>query len=319
VFVLAGLLLLAALLIVFAKSSMLLKPGYTLHVRTSNVGGLKSHAQVLMSGVQIGTVAAIHLSPTGTNVVISLRIFKPFEIHQDARFVIESANFLGDQYVAILPTDNKAPLFEDGGEARTEPPFNIQEVARAASGFIRKIDETATKLNEAIAEVRAHVLDEHTLTNFSASISNLRDFSEHATEAMDDLRALVVTNGPAVGATTSNLVFVSDQIGLVASGITNFLATNSPAVNRSLENVEAATRQLNELMADARSGKGLAGALLENDELSSSVSLIASNLSLTTSNLNRLGLWGILWQHKPPRTNTVATARKLESPKEKSE
>jgi hypothetical protein len=33
--------------------------------------------------------------------------------------------------------------------------------------------------------------------------------------------------------------------------------------------------------------------------------------------LNRLGLWGILWQHKPPRTNAPASeaARPLSAPK----
>jgi hypothetical protein len=38
---------------------------------------------------------------------------------------------------------------------------------------------------------------------------------------------------------------------------------------------------------------------------------IAGNLSVTTSNLNRLGLWGILWSHKPPKppdTNSTPPA-----------
>jgi hypothetical protein len=46
------------------------------------------------------------------------------------------------------------------------------------------------------------------------------------------------------------------------------------------------------------------------------VSRIVDNLSITTSNLNRLGLWGILWQYKPPRTNDhPSVSRALASPK----
>jgi len=46
------------------------------------------------------------------------------------------------------------------------------------------------------------------------------------------------------------------------------------------------------------------------------VSQIASNLSVTTSNLNRLGLWGVLWQHKPPQSSTSSTSPKpLQAPK----
>jgi hypothetical protein len=39
-------------------------------------------------------------------------------------------------------------------------------------------------------------------------------------------------------------------------------------------------------------------------------------LSITTSNLNRLGLWRILWQHKTPATNAPAQVLKpLTAPK----
>jgi hypothetical protein len=58
---------------------------------------------------------------------------------------------------------------------------------------------------------------------------------------------------------------------------------------------------LKDLLADVQAGKGLAGNLLQNPQLATNVSLIVSNLSITSSNLNRLGLWGILWQHKAPK------------------
>ena len=71
------------------------------------------------------------------------------------------------------------------------------------------------------------------------------------------------------------------------------------------------------LLNDVQAGKGLAGSLLKNEQLASTVSQIANNLSITSSNLNRLGLWGILWQHKPPRTNAPAQGpvRALAAPK----
>jgi len=70
---------------------------------------------------------------------------------------------------------------------------------------------------------------------------------------------------------------------------------------------------------DLQAGKGLAGNLLKNDQLAASVQDTAKNLSITSSNLNRLGLWGILWQHKPPRTNAPVTPRPLSAPKTVSE
>ena len=46
--------------------------------------------------------------------------------------------------------------------------------------------------------------------------------------------------------------------------------------------------------------KGLAGTVLRNDQLATNVDNIAANLSVTTSNLNRLGLWHFLWHKEIP-------------------
>ena len=70
-----------------------------------------------------------------------------------------------------------------------------------------------------------------------------------------------------------------------------------------MKNIESSTEVLKNVLDELQAGKGLAGTLLKNEQLAASVEQIANNLSITSSNLNRLGLWGILWQHKPPRTN----------------
>jgi hypothetical protein len=57
-----------------------------------------------MSGIQVGTVSALRLAPDGKSVTITLRLYRPYQIHTDARFVFEQSGFLGDQYVAIVPT-----------------------------------------------------------------------------------------------------------------------------------------------------------------------------------------------------------------------
>ena len=94
------------------------------------------------------------------------------------------------------------------------------------------------------------------------------------------------------------------------------VATNSPEIDAAVKNIESSTATLKKLLDGVQAGKGLAGNLLENEQIAANVSQIVSNLSITTSNLNRLGLWGILWQHKPPRTNAPAPApRPLTAPK----
>src|SRR2546426_3335593 len=105
-FVFIGLVLLAVLLLQFSKGTTFFRPTYKLLLRAGDVGGLKTRASVLMAGVQVGSVADIKLGPQGTNVTITLKIYSQYEIHKDARFLIEQSGFLGDKYVAIMPTKN---------------------------------------------------------------------------------------------------------------------------------------------------------------------------------------------------------------------
>ena len=63
---------------------------------------------------RVGKVAGAQLAPDGRSVVVSLRINSGVIIRRDARFVIEQAGFLGDQYVAIVPTENLGEPLPDG-------------------------------------------------------------------------------------------------------------------------------------------------------------------------------------------------------------
>ena len=58
--------------------------------------------------------------------------------------------------------------------------------------------------------------------------------------------------------------------------------------------------------SNLQAGQGVAGTLLQNNQLAGNVQVVASNLVIATSNLNRLGLWGILWSHHPADTNAAA-------------
>jgi len=313
-FVFLGLALLAGLLLQFSKGTTFFRHTYEILLRASNVGGLKKKASVLMSGVQVGTVHDIKLGPEGTNVTMVLRIYGEYVIHQDARFVIEQSGFLGDNYVAILPTENKGDILHDHDTATADAPFNLQEVARSAGGFLKRIDETANRLNDAIADVRRLVLNEQTLTNLSTGLGNFRTVSERAITAVDNINLVVISNTPSVNLGVSNLLYFSQQVNDFATSFNNVVTTNTADIGKAVKNIESSSLLLKNLLSDIQSGKGLAGTVIENEALAADMSQIIYNLSVTTSNLNRLGLWGVLWQHKLPKTNPPAMAP-LSSPK----
>jgi len=300
VFVFIGLIVLAALLLQFSKGTSLFRPTYNLYLKAKNVGGLKTRASVLMAGVQIGTVSDIRLNPEGTNVTITLKIYDKYFIRKDADVRIEMSGFLGDQYVAVVPGANLAEPWKPNDDLSAAEPFNLQDVARSAANFLKSVDQTTKRLDDAIADVRRLLLNEETLTNLAVTVGNARMATEHAVTAVDNINALVTTNSQAIASAVSNVVDFSQQLNQFGGGLKEVLATNSQDLNASLKNFEASTESLKSLMEDVKSGKGLAGDVLRNEQLATNVNAIAANLTITTSNLNRLGLWHFLWHKEVP-------------------
>ena len=134
-FVLISLALLAWLLIEFSKGATFFHSTYTIYLKATNVGGLKPKAAVQMSGVQVGTVSDIQLAPDGKSVTISLELFKQFQVHKDAQFIIDQAGFLGDQFVAIQPTKNAAGVLSGPRHGRGRIPIQPAGVHSVRDGL----------------------------------------------------------------------------------------------------------------------------------------------------------------------------------------
>jgi phospholipid/cholesterol/gamma-HCH transport system substrate-binding protein len=180
---------------------------------------------------------------------------------------------------------------------------------------MQRMDDTATNLNQTISDVRRLVLNEETLTNLSATVLTMRAASERAMATVEQINLLLVTNGPVVSSLASNLSVVSEDLKRFAGNLNGLLETNSDSIGASVKNIESSTLVLKNILNDTQSGKGLAGSLLRNEELSADVAGIVQNLSITSSNLNRHGLWRVLWGSRPAK-NGAATADKLPSPKD---
>ena len=305
-FVLVCLALLAVLVLQFSKGTSLFRNTITLKLHAVNVGGLKERAGVLLAGVQVGAVKKIQLAPDSKSVTIFLQIYTDHPIYEDARFVIEQAGFLGDQYVSVIPTKNEGKVHVDGDEVSCQEPFDLQEVARGAAGFIKRMDDTAAKLDASVTDLRAQVLNAQTLSSFGMALTNMRIFPEQAIGAVQEINSLLTTNGAQVGVAVSNLVVFTTQLDQLGASAQSMLATNSVNIADATKNIDDMTLTLKSIADDVRAGRGLAGAVLQNQELATNVQNIAANLAVTTSNLNRVGIWGILWSAKSPATNSTA-------------
>lgn len=305
-FVLTGLVLLAVLAILFSKGTAFYQRTFTLRLKSSNVSGIKTGANVLVAGVPVGRASSVELDPDGRTVTIHLRIFQKYQIYDDARFEIEASGFLGDQIIAIYPGANAGRLLQNGDEVVCRTPFNMQEAIAQATETISRIGQATTNLNAAVTDVRRYALTPQTLTNLAGAVDRLALLSADASNAISNINALIASNALPVTTAVSNLNVFSGQLSPVAVRANDLLSNNAAAITTAIRNIETASGQLTNLLHELQAGRGPAGRVLHDEEMAENISAVARNLAITSSNLNRLGLWSILWKRKEARTNEAA-------------
>ena len=321
IFVLLGLLLLGGLTLLFSRSTPFYKSYYELRLISANVGGIKSGAKVLMRGVQVGSVASTKLNEGGKNVTIFFKVESQYKLYSDAKFEIETSGFLGDQFIAIYPTKDLGELLKNHSEVLAREPFNMQEAVAVATEMIMKISETTTNLNAAVSDVRRMVLTEQKLSKLGNSLDRIDTItaeaqvmmtrlSADAQDTMTRLNGIVSNNAAPVSTAVSNLNVFTAQLPPLASHVNSLVASNGAELSMAIKNLEIASASLTNMMADLQAGRGVAGRLLRDDQMAVNLSAIAQNLSVTTSNLNTRGLWGILWKQKVPAPAKSNTATK---------
>jgi len=265
-FLAISLALVAALVVNFSKGTNPFTETTLLHLTTKNIDGLKRNSVVLMAGVPVGKISAINLDTDTGIVTLDAKIKAEYQIRADAKFYIETAGFLGDKYIGVIPGANELPPLNDGATVACEESFDLVRTARSATDLIDELKVVATQVTNIVNRIDRKLLDEQTLTNLAAGLTNLREISAKA----------------------------SDTI----AGVERLIATNRVVVDESLDNIRQTTESLRNLAIAAEQGKGLAGKLFSDEELASNFAVLSSNLVETSTKLNRNGLWGILWKDK---------------------
>ena len=297
-FLAVSLVVAAALVINFSKGTNPFTKTILLHLKTKNVDGLKRNSVVLMAGVPVGSISAIRLDTDTGWVTLDAKIKAQYKISADAKFFIETAGFLGDKYIGVIPGDNKLPPLKNVDEVICQESFDLVRAARSATDLMDELKTVASQITNIVNRIDSKLLDEQTLTNLAAGLSNLREISSEASATIAGVNQLILTNTPPINAAIENVVTFSEQLKDAGSDLQSLINTNSIVIDEALGNIKKTTESLHNLVAAAEQGKGLAGKLFSDEELASNFSMLSSNLVEVSTKLNRSGLWGSLWKNK---------------------
>lgn len=160
------------------------KKGYTVHSQFHFTAGVKKHAPVRLSGVDVGEVKDIRLH-YGDETLIELVFWldEGVQIRTDSKAYVTTLGLMGEKYVEIKAGSAAAPYAKEGDLIPCEDPVRLEDLMAMGTKLADDIGKTAkdisrlaNRLDETVADNRPKL--DRIFDNLEETSENFRDFSE---------------------------------------------------------------------------------------------------------------------------------------------
>lgn len=278
----------------FLSGNNILNPQVEYLVKYKNLGGLKSSNEVTYEGAKVGSVTDVTYvenKKDGYCWIVRFSVTREGVVLKDSTI----ATVAGDGLLGTMMLELKKINL---GENELNPEDTLVGVmAESLSELINgqiaplkaKTDDLLKELNTLVVGFR-EVLDSNTQNNLKksfASIPKAINNIRHATESMDTIvdelkRARIANIVDNIASITNNIKNQNATISSVLENLDNITDSLAKAnVKQTVERVNDALGQANEIIAKINNGEGSVGMLLNDKQL-------YENLVLATADLDFL-------------------------------
>lgn len=260
IFLAIGLAALASTVVYFGRIGDGIRKYYELRVEYPNASGLLKGSSVFLAGAKIGIVnTAPQMLPDMDGVFVMLRIYDEVRIPSASTFAIGSSGLLGDRFVQILLGEGarNSPPISPGAVIRGRGESGgIGALADGAGDVLAEVRTAVQSINSLAQKLDSQLLDPAAMEKLRSSLKNIEVASAAIAESsgrlgdvMEDARKAVDSGGEAMMA-------IKTAAGEFQKTMTDFRA----------------------LLAQTRQGRGLLGALLNDQEMAANARALAANL-----------------------------------------
>jgi phospholipid/cholesterol/gamma-HCH transport system substrate-binding protein len=205
-FILITLAILATGIFIIGSKKFLFSSTYDLKTSFGNVAGLEVGADVMVGGVQSGTVKSIELpSNPRQQILVRLELNKNTQkiIKQDSTASIQTEGLLGNQYVAISFGSEDKPEVKSGDTIASVPPLEMAALLDKANGILASgqvamnnltaitdnLKSVSSKVNSGNGTVGALINDRSLYNNINETSAKLNDTASSAKGAVVSAQA----------------------------------------------------------------------------------------------------------------------------------
>lgn len=243
----------------------------TVYADFADSGGIFTNAEVTYRGVAVGRVGQLKLLKNGVQAALDIDDCGKSKIPADTHAAVSDRSVIGEQYVNLLPPDDKQPYFK-GGEVIG---MNRTTIPVAAETLLTNLDSLVTSVN---------------LTNLRIMVSELgQAFSNRG----QDLGSLIDSNSDLLAAAQQNLPQTVALIQQSARVLQTQLDERNPiaswahSLNLLSQQLKSSDPDIRRLLDNGPSSLGVVRKFVQDNR---------TDLGITLANLATLGT--ILVRHK---------------------
>lgn len=253
--------------------------GYTIKIISPTAEGIGVGSPVLISGVQVGRISKIELSPDGKKVIISAEIKSGVKIAQDSKVEMKMKGILGDRIISFRQGEKLDTPLKDGDvvflpEKESEISqltSSIESTAQKFSETLDSVKELSQKigtlienLNKALLDIKSQEIGndiKRSILKLEETISEANSAFQNTNQLINDFRNIINKIDPAISdfsqdatQTSKNLKSASENLKLILEkaqkdGIIEVVAgKESPKVQKIIDEVDKLSSKINSIV-----------------------------------------------------------------------
>jgi len=217
-FLLLGFAVLGALVITFGRVNTAFGKPYELTVIFQNVSGLSSGADVLLAGAKVGFISNTpQLLGDSYRVAVKLKVQESVKIPRKSRFIVGSANLLGDKYIDVIPAADMDPsdVWQPGEIIEGSRSGGFEELATRGGEVMDELAKSLKQIQTLSTTINERLLNETNVQNLSETFANLKETSlafKKASLSLDTVMVKVADATDRAGKAADSLQKVTKSV-----------------------------------------------------------------------------------------------------------
>jgi phospholipid/cholesterol/gamma-HCH transport system substrate-binding protein len=245
----------------YLKGTNLLEKRRTFYVKYENVEGLAKSAPVTINGFKVGKVSNIDFLNNRGGLVVEFTLEDDFSFSRNSPVRIYSAGLIGGKSLGIFPVYDASTVAVSGDTLKGEVEDGmLSAVTKALGPLERKVNNTLATVDTLLLAF-TDIVDEPTRNNLKAAINSLNGTLQSLNGVSAKLNGVLANNTDKLDRTFTNLDLTTQNFAKLSDSLSKI------EVGKMISDLENFTGQLNEIAQSIERGDGNLGKLLKEEQV----------------------------------------------------